>query len=86
MELSELAARQKRLKFFSRILPHSLSDSRLKERAAELLNSYRNLLAKVWETQSITEDDRLKLLSLERELEELTEAARLNEHSYIPTE
>ena len=77
MELSSLARKQKRIKDWSTYLEEHVFDEGLKRRTSETLQQYRNLIAKCWEQERISESDELHLVSLERELEELNEEARM---------
>jgi len=77
MDLSQLAAKQKRVKDWSNFLENEVQPSDLKGRTASKLKEYRNLLARCWQDQEISEKDELAILSLERDLVRLNEEARM---------
>ncbi|MCB0329136.1 MAG: hypothetical protein KDD70_05720 [Bdellovibrionales bacterium] len=81
-DLSGLSRRQKRLKDWSHFLETEVSNSNLNNseirvQLTDTLKLYRNLIAKCWESESISRDDSASLTDLERQLEQLTEDARL---------
>jgi hypothetical protein len=77
MELSLLAARQKRAKDWSEALENALLDQALRDRTRQRLSDYKGLLLKCWEEQAVSADAAQKLADLERELESLNELARV---------
>jgi len=77
MKLSQLAAKQKRVRDWSQFLETQVQPDDLKVRTSSRLKEYRNLLARCWQEQVITEKDEFAILSLERELVKLNEEARV---------
>ncbi len=77
MDLSKLAAKQKRLQSWSRFVENEVSDLHLKRNSLALLERYRQALTKVWDVEAVSPDDIRDIDDLERQLEELNERARL---------
>ena len=71
-----LAEKQKRVLFWSS-LTEELHESDLKKQLAELLRRYRALLANCWIAGAINSADKKSILSLERQLTQLSEEAHL---------
>lgn len=83
MGLEHLAAYQKRLKEWTSFLfSKEIKNHGLKDQYAEALKNYRNLIAKLWESGTINENDKINLKSAERDLESLNELMRLAPVSY----
>lgn len=77
MQLSDLAAKQQRLKTWLRYLDTEVQSEELHQRMKDTLQSYRTALARCWKTEKITDQDRDEIQDLERQLEELDEEARM---------
>lgn len=77
MDLRSLTRKQKRLKDWTAYLESEVSDKATKLSMTEELKLYRNLLAKVWEEEKITEEDQAEIEDLERKIEQLADDARL---------
>jgi hypothetical protein len=81
MELPRLAAKQKRYKDILHFTENEVTDTRIKPQLLQALASYRLALASCWTKQAITDEDLKALRSLERDLEELHNDARLRTSS-----
>ena len=77
MDLSWLAAKQKRIQEWELALASDAASPHVKARLLSLLSEFRTFLAKVWEAGGANEQDKIRLTSLERELEEAHEDIRL---------
>jgi hypothetical protein len=77
MELPRLAAKQKRYKDILHFTEHEVMDPAIKPKLLRTLASYRLALAQCWSQQAITDADLTALGSIERDLEELHNDARL---------
>lgn len=77
MELSRLASKQKRYHDLTTFAATEISDSSLKINLESALGRYRALLSDCWKKQAITAEDTLRIDSIERELDSLSNAARL---------
>lgn len=77
MDLSWLAAKQKRIQEWEVALASDAASPHVKARLHSLISEFRMSLAKVWESGDATEQDMVRLTSLERELEEAHEDIRL---------
>jgi hypothetical protein len=77
--LSRVSARQKKAITWANFL-NDLKDESLKSRLSEALLSYQNILARCWEEGQVSEEDELRLLTLERELTKMNEEVRMTVH------
>lgn len=77
MELSDLASKQKRVQHWTAFVGSEVMPEELKARFIEALKCYKNLLAKVWQQSSISDDDVRHFEDLERRLQELDWNVRL---------
>jgi hypothetical protein len=77
MEISRLAAKQKRYKDILHFTKTEVPDEQLRDRLLSALALYRTTLARRWETPSSTVELDSALTSLERTLAELHNQARL---------
>ena len=77
MDLSRIAAKQKRLKTWTDFAHSDVQCEALKLKILDSLKDYRNLLAKCWENSAVSDIDMTKLEGLERELSDLNEQARM---------
>lgn len=77
MELSALAAKQKRIQAWSTLLDSEVDEAGLKSRFSSALDRYRATLVRVWKSGKISPQDEHELTDLERQLEQLDEEARL---------
>jgi hypothetical protein len=77
MELPRLAAKQKRYKDVLRYATTERIDPVTKPKLLIALKEYQAALATCWKTQGGTPSDELKVASLERDLENLFNDARL---------
>lgn len=78
MKLSEIAAKQKRLRYWADVADSRTYSEQLRVRMKDTLKLYRNLLTKCWENGEIADSDQDEVLDLERQLELLDEEARLH--------
>ncbi len=76
-DLSRLAAKQKRLKDWSRFTKQEVVDAGLRSTIDASLKQFRDALATCWDAGSVSEEMAKHIENLERSLEELNEAARL---------
>jgi hypothetical protein len=77
MELSRLASRQKRYRDLTLFASTEAMPRELKQSLEKVLARYREALADCWRRQSVTAEDLASIDSLDRELESLSNAARL---------
>ena len=77
MNLRALSRKQKRLKDWSQFLESEVKHHEIRVQMADTLKLYRNLLAKCWESETVSEEDDATIQDLERQLEQMTEDARL---------
>lgn len=77
MELSRLAAKQKRYKEILHFTEMEVRDEEVKQRLLKTLASYRSALTAYWKAQTPSAEQNTTLLSLERSLAELHNQARL---------
>jgi hypothetical protein len=78
MELRELSRKQKRLNDWSQFLKSETTcTTPLGTQMAELLKRYRNLLARCWEEEFISENEQHALEDLERQLQQTMNDLRL---------
>lgn len=77
MELSRLAAKQKRYMDVLLFTESEVLDSSIKPNLLRVLAEYKGALANCWKEQKITEQDIFVLGSLERELDALYNQAHL---------
>ena len=77
MELSRLAAKQKRYMDVLLFTESEVLDSSIKPNLLKVLAEYKGALANCWKEQKITEQDIFVLGSLERELDALYNQAHL---------
>lgn len=77
MDLSWLAAKQKRVQEWEVALASDTAAPHVKARLLSLLAEFKTCLAKIWESGGASEQDWTRLSSLERELEEAHEDIRL---------
>lgn len=76
MKLHSFAEKQKRLKSWTTFSQTEVHDESLRLKFVDTLKLYRNLMARCWEQEKITEEDVVELEDLERRLESLNEQAR----------
>ena len=78
MELSELSRNQTRLQFLQSLLDNNeVTDEETRLKLVDTMKTYRNLIARCWETQTISEEDKTELANLDRKLEALHEDSRV---------
>ena len=77
MGSAPLARRQKRLQNWRNFLKEEVEDPTITNRTTKLLDQYQTVITRCWEAEAISAGDELELTSLERELEELDELARM---------
>ncbi len=77
MELSRLAAKQKRYMDVLLFTESEVLDSSIKPNLLKVLAEYKGALANCWKEQKITEQDIFVFGSLERELDALYNQAHL---------
>lgn len=77
MELSRLAAKQKRYMDVLHFVNNALLDPSVKPNLLRVLAEYKGALANCWKEQNITEQDIFLLGSLEREIDALYNQAHL---------
>ena len=82
MQISELAQKNRRLKFWKEMLADSALTEAQKTEMLALLQKYQKLLNQIISIESaatglVLEQDAVILLDIERKLEQLAEAARL---------
>ena len=78
LELSRLAAKQKRLQDWRKFLSQgSVQPEELKQRTNKVLEDYAAVLEHCWEEKNLTDENLKKIDDLERQLEELNEEARV---------
>lgn len=77
MELTRLAAKQKRCRDIERYAQTDITDSALKSNMIKTLASYRLALAHCWQKQTVSPEDSAQLDSIERHLDALYNQARL---------
>ena len=76
MELKLLAKKQKRLLFWTEFVESEVHDEQVRHETLATLKEYRELLARCWEAEAVSEDSQAQLEDLERKLEALNELAR----------
>lgn len=76
MELSSLAAKQKRIKDLSALLLE-VQKPTVRAHFEQVLSEFKSVLAECWRAGEITAVDEHRILDLERQLEALGEEARL---------
>lgn len=81
MDLTRLAAKQKRYKDILSFTENEVMSPSLKPQLLTALANYRSALATSWKKQSCEGDDLRNLDSIERELEKLHNEARLRTSS-----
>ena len=77
MNLERLAAKQKRIREWSRQVQCGIGNEQLKLSIVDSLKDYRNLLAKCWEKGSLEHQEEKQVDEFERQLEQKFEEARL---------
>ena len=77
MKLSDLSRKQKRIQEWSSFLQEEKIDEDRRANFVEMLKSYKNLIAKCWESDLISEEDQKRILDWERRLEQCFDDARL---------
>jgi len=77
MDLQELSRKQKRLHDWSQFLKDDAEEYSLRIQMAELLKRYRNILARCWEEEFISENQKKTIEDLERQLEQTMNDLRL---------
>jgi hypothetical protein len=77
MELSRLASRQKRYRDLTVFAAKEVGVPELKQALQKTLALYQDALADCWRKQAVSSEDVVKLDSLDRELESLSNTARL---------
>lgn len=78
MDLSTLAAKQKRVRDWSEFLFTDGLDESLRLELGTTLELYKKVLVSCWERQTISADDQRLMASYERQLEELNDRVRLS--------
>ena len=78
MDLSTLAAKQKRVRDWSEFLFTDGLDEALRLELGTTLELYKKVLVSCWERQTISADDQRLMASYERQLEELNDRVRLS--------
>lgn len=78
MNISDLAAKQKRAKFWIDFAANEIKDVHVKNLVKQESRRYTELLSQLWEKGSVSVEDEKILLDLERRLEQLNEEARLS--------
>ncbi len=78
MDMSRLSAEEKRLRDWQHFVQTEEIDDDVKQEFRETLKAFRNLLAKIWEQESVSEDDVNNLGDMRRRLTQLMEEARLH--------
>jgi hypothetical protein len=82
MELTRLAAKQKRHKDLSLFAEQEVRELRLRKAFGELLGRYQDAIAHCWRAQALRPEDLTGLDSIERDLDALCNEARLRTASY----
>jgi hypothetical protein len=77
MDLSRLASKQKRYRDLAFFASTEVIAPGVKQSLDKTLAAYREALAECWRKQSVTSEDVTRLDALDRELEALSNAARL---------
>lgn len=77
MQLTSLAAKQKRCRDIRLFVQESVRSPHLQAQVLSCLARYQQALAEVWRAQGITPESLVKITSIERELEALHNEARL---------
>ena len=77
MEMHRLAAKQKRIREWSKALESCVNNEGLRVSIVDTLKNYRNLLAKCWEAGAISSQEQSDVEDLERQLEGLFDELRL---------
>ena len=78
MELSLLAAKQKRVKDWAAFVAQGgVQDAHLKSEVVSTLDQFKKLLAKCWEAKKIDAADEAQIKDFERRLEQLNESSRM---------
>ncbi|MBN8550675.1 MAG: hypothetical protein J0M12_15270 [Deltaproteobacteria bacterium] len=77
MELSALAAKQKRIQTWSQFIESEVQEPSLRNRFTSTLDRYRTTLVRAWKAGSISQEDENEMNDLERQLEQLDDEARL---------
>ena len=77
MELTDLAAKQKRIAVWKAYAENEVQEPGLRQRTLDRLREFSRVLAEVWTKQLISDSDQTRITSLERELQSLNEEARM---------
>ena len=77
MELSALAAKQKRVQAWNQLLESEVDDPALRTRFSSALDRYRAALVRVWKSGKISSEDEHEINDIERQLEQLDDETRL---------
>lgn len=77
MDLSRLSAEEKRLKDWQHFIDSEDMNPDVKNTFRDEIKAFRNLLARLWEQESVSEQDQHQLLDMRRKLSQLMEEARL---------
>lgn len=77
MDMTRIAAQQKRLRYWNEVLKKGIQDEALKLRFVDTVKLFRNLLARAWERGELLEEDITRLNDLTRQIEQLEEESRL---------
>ncbi|MCB0320699.1 MAG: hypothetical protein KDD60_07205 [Bdellovibrionales bacterium] len=78
MQFHTLSRKQKRLNFWTQFLEHEVHNDSLRLNMSDELKVLRNLLARCWEAQSVSNEDLSSIVDQERKLEQLAQEARLS--------
>lgn len=77
MDLTRLAAKQKRVLEMRQFIVTDVQDEKLRMKFTTTLSQYSKLLAACWENKSVSPEADEQLNSLDRELDNFHEEARL---------
>ena len=78
MDLSLLAAKQKRIKDWNDFVAEGgVQDARLKSEVVSAIDRFKKVLVKCWEEQKISPEDEQMIRDCERKLEQLNEESRM---------
>lgn len=78
MELSRMAAQQKRVHYWRELLQHGMNDAKLRERFSKTLEALQKLLSDIWDRGKVESSDKAHLEALTREIEQMEEESRLS--------
>lgn len=86
MDISQLAAKQKRILEWRDFLETSSLSPKLAEQISSTLEVYAKILVDCWKKGGVSTDAAAQLAHTERELEMLNESVRLNAPRTLPRE